>query len=119
MKRLLAIILASLMLLTVITGCSSSEEDKKDKIKGAEIQAFVTTLPESLDPATTYTSADTVRVMGLIYEGLTSIDEKGKLVNALASDWEYEIDERDGLLKLDISITNSRKKNGRSNGEQI
>lgn len=112
MKRLLAIILASLMLLTVITGCSSSEEDKKDKIKGAEIQAFVTTLPESLDPATTYTSADTVRVMGLIYEGLTSIDEKGKLVNALASDWEYEIDERDGLLKLDISITSSRWSDG-------
>lgn len=112
MKRLLAIILASLMLLTVITGCSSSEEDTKDKIKGAEIQAFVTTLPESLDPATTYTSADTVRVMGLIYEGLTTINEKGKLENALAKDWEYDIDERDNLIKLDIYLENSRWSDG-------
>ena len=112
MKRLLAIILACLMLVTVITGCSSSEEDAKDKIKGAEIQAFLTTLPESLDPAAIYTTADTVRVMGLIYEGLTSINENGKLENALASEWEYEIDERDDLLKLDIVLEDSRWSDG-------
>ncbi len=111
MKRLLAILLASMMLLTALAGCSSSDEEK-DEIKGAEIQAFITTLPESLDPASTYTSADTVRVMGLIYEGLTTINEKGKLEKALAKDWEYEIDERDNLLKLDISLANSRWSDG-------
>ncbi|MBP3579819.1 MAG: hypothetical protein J6K12_01085 [Clostridia bacterium] len=110
MKRLLAIILASLMLLTMLTGCSSDEE--KDEIKGAQIQAFITTLPESLDPAAVYTSADTVRVMGLIYEGLTTIDKNGKLENALAKEWEYEIDERDNLLKLDISLADSRWSDG-------
>lgn len=112
MKRLLAIILASLMLVTVLAGCSSSEDEDKKEIKGAEIQAFITTLPESLDPAATYTTADTVRVMGLIYEGLTTLDEKGNLEKALAKDWEYEIDDRDNLLKLDISLVNSRWSDG-------
>lgn len=114
MKRLLAAVLACLTLLAALVGCSSSDETKKkkDEIKGAEIQTFVTTLPESLDPASVYTSADTIKLMGLIYEGLTTIDDNGKLKKAMANDWEYEIDERDNLLKLDITLKSSRWSDG-------
>jgi len=101
------------MLLTALAGCASNEEEEKeDEIKGAEIQMFLTTLPESIDPAASYTAVDTIRIMGLLYEGLTTIDKDGKLEKALAADWEYEIDERDGLLKLQITLTNSRWSDG-------
>ena len=114
MKKLLALILACLLTLTVFTACSSKEdeEEKKNEIKGAEIQMFLTTLPESIDPSAAYTTPDSVRVMGLIYEGLTTITDDGKLENALAKSWEYDIDERDGLLKLEITLENSRWSDG-------
>ncbi len=115
MKRLLAFILAAMMLLACLAGCASSsadEEVEEDEVKGAEIQMFLTTLPESIDPSASYTAADTVRIMGLLYEGLTTIDEDGNLEKALAADWEYEIDERDGLLKLEITLANSRWSDG-------
>lgn len=114
MKKLLALILACLLALTVFTACSSEEdkEEEKNEIKGAEIQMFLTTLPESVDPAAAYTTADSVRVMGLIYEGLTKITDDGKLEKALAKSWEYDIDERDGLLKLEITLENSRWSDG-------
>ncbi len=115
MKKLLAFILASLMILSMFTACSSGETEegeKEEEIKGAEIQMFLTTLPESIDPSAAYTSADSIRIMGLLYEGLTAINEDGKLEKALAKDWEYEIDERDGLLKLEITLENSRWSDG-------
>ncbi len=108
MKRILALALACVLLIPLfITGCGEKEE-----IKGAEVQMFLTTLPANLDPASAYSTADTVKLMGLIYEGLTTIDEKGKLQKAMASDWEYEIDERDDLFKLEIQLKRTRWSDG-------
>lgn len=112
MKKLLALILACLLTLTAFVGCSGDGDEQESKIKGAEIQMYLTTLPESVDPAASYTSPDSVRIMGLLYEGLTKITDDGKLENALAKEWEYEIDERDGLLKLEITLENSRWSDG-------
>lgn len=108
MKKLLALFLAVVLLIPVmLTGCGNDEE-----IKGAEVQMFLTTLPQRLDPAAVYSDADTVKVMGLLYEGLTTLDEKGKVEKALAKDWEYEIDERDNLMKLEIQLEKSRWSDG-------
>ena len=114
MKRILAIILASLLLLSVcagFAGCSSDEEEEEE-LKGAEIQMYLTTLPESLDPAGFYTEPDTIRLMGLLYEGLTTIDEGGEVQNALAADWEYDFNKKTGLLELIITLEDSRWSDG-------
>ena len=85
MKKLLALFLAVVLLIPVmLTGCGNDEE-----IKGAEVQMFLTTLPQRLDPAAVYSDADTVKVMGLLYEGLTTLDEKGKVEKALAPKGEH------------------------------
>ena len=108
MKKLLALVLAVVLLVpAMLTSCGTDEE-----IKGAEIQMFLTTLPQRLDPAAVYSDADTMKVMGLLYEGLTTLNEKGKVEKAIAKDWEYEIDERDNLMKLEIELTKTRWSDG-------
>lgn len=110
MKRLLAIILTSLFILSVFTGCGSSEVE--EEIKGAEISMFLTTLPESIDPSASYASPDDIRIMGLLYEGLTAIGENGKLENALAKRYEYDFNIKTGNLELIIELENSRWSDG-------
>ena len=114
MKRLLALILASLMIVSTLASCggNSEEDKKKDEIKGAEIQMFLTTLPETIDPAASYTTVDQIRLTGLLYEGLTSIDEKGKLSNALLKGYEYDFNQKTGNLELLITLANSRWSDG-------
>lgn len=113
MKRLLALTLACLFVVSALVGCGGEDADKKkDEIKGAEIQMFLTTLPESIDPAASYTTVDHIRYMGLLYEGLTTINEKGKLENALCKSYEYEFNQRTGNLELLITLENSRWSDG-------
>ncbi len=110
MKKFLALFLACLFIVTAFAGCSSG--DKKDNIKGAVVQTYFGNVPTSIDPASVYTTTDVTKIMGLIFEGLTTIDENGKLQKALAKDWECEVDERDGLLKLEITLEDSRWSDG-------
>ena len=107
MKKLLALVLAMLMLVPVmLTGCGEELE------KGAEIQMFLSTVPTTLDPSASYTTTDQIRIMGLIYEGLFTIDDEGKLENALCKEYEYEYDERTGYLDLFITLEDSRWSDG-------
>lgn len=116
MKRLLALILSCLFIASSLVACSGGSDDekekKKDEIKGAEIQMFLTTLPESIDPSASYTTVDHIRLMGLLYEGLTTINEKGKLENALCKSYEYDFNQRTGNLELLITLKNSRWSDG-------
>ena len=115
MKRLLALILVSLMIVSALVSCGGTDEEKekkKDEIKGAEIQMFLTTLPETIDPAASYTTVDQIRLMGLLYEGLTSVDEKGKLSNALLKSYEYDFNQKTGNLELLITLASSRWSDG-------
>lgn len=111
MKKFLALILALVLAVTVIPGCSSNKK-KDDEIKGAVIKTYLSSVPVSIDPSSFYGSADSVKYMGLLFEGLTTIDEKGNLKKALAKEWEYDTDERDGYLKLEITLKNSRWSDG-------
>ena len=64
MKRLLALILACLFIVSSLAACGNNNSDeKKEEIKGAEIQMFLTTLPESIDPSASYTTVDHIRIM--------------------------------------------------------
>ncbi len=111
MKKLLSLLLAVVFVATAFAGCSSDKESKDDD-KGAIIQTFLTVAPSSLDPSAFYASSDTVKLMGLVYEGLTTIDENGKLQKALAKEWEYDVDERDDYLKLEITLNHTRWSDG-------
>ena len=114
MKKLLALILACLFVLSALVSCGGGEDDKKKKeeIKGAEIQMFLAPLPESIDPSAAYTTVDQMRIMGLLYEGLTTVTEKGKLENALCKEYEYEFNQRTGNLEIMVTLESSRWSDG-------
>ncbi len=116
MKRLTALLLAALFLVMPLAGCSSDKQDEQTAIeeedKGAIIQTYLTSAPASIDPSAMYGSSENIKLMGLLYEGLTTINENGKLEKALAKEWEYEIDERDDYMKLEITLNSSRWSDG-------
>ncbi len=115
MKKILSLILAAMLLCTSLVGCSGSDDKKKaakDEDKGAIIQTYLSANPVTIDPSSFYVSAETIKVMGLIYEGLTTVDDNGKVQKALAKEWEYEVDEHDDYLKLEITLKNSRWSDG-------
>ncbi len=89
MKRFIALILVAIMALIALTGCSSLKGEEK----GANISVYMTSYPYCLDPAVVQLDSEVTQIMGLIYEGLTTINSNGKVVGALAEDWYSYYDE--------------------------
>ncbi len=110
MKRLLACMLALLMLMGALTGCSKDTSDK-----GAEISIYLGAEIRNWDPALTYMQDSNVKYFSLVYEGLTRINDKGELENALAKDIKIIEDEEKNEYKMQIELVES----GWSDGRQI
>lgn len=83
MKKFIALTLVTIMALVALAGCSSLKEEEK----GANISIYMSSFPYCLDPAVVQLDADVIQILGLVYEGLTAINENGKVVGALAEDW--------------------------------
>ena len=85
MKKVLAFLLALTMCVSVLfaTGCSKIEEDDPAQ-KGAELEMYLGKKVMNLDPAVAYTDENAVKILSLIFAGLTRLDENGKLKKALA-----------------------------------
>ncbi|MDD4125331.1 MAG: ABC transporter substrate-binding protein [Eubacteriales bacterium] len=97
MKKIVALLLLMCMCIPLFSGCTTLQGDND---KGANISMFITTFPQSLDPAAVQLSADTAMIFSLIYQPLTSINEKGKVEGALAEKWYSYYDKRDELYKM-------------------
>ncbi len=108
MKKVLALLLALTMCLGVLfaTGCSKIAKDDPAQ-KGAELEFYMGKKVMNLDPAVSYTDDNAAKILSLIFEGLTTIDENGKLKKALAKDWEIIEDEKTGKEKLEITINDT------------
>ncbi len=108
MKKVLALLLALTMCLSVVlmTGCSKIAKDDPAQ-KGAELEVYMGKKVMNLDPAVSYTDDNAAKILSLIFEGLTTIDENGKLKKALAKDWEIIEDEKTGETKLEITINDT------------
>lgn len=92
MKRIIALALAALFVLTVFTGCAERDEDDK----GAVIPIYISKEPRSFDPIPMIYEAETVLNTGMLFEGLTYLDEDGDVKKGVAKDWYTKIDEDRG-----------------------
>ncbi len=102
MKKLVSLMLVCLMLAATLSGCAVDPEDK-----GAIIPVSISKEMKAYDPVPMIYDAELVMNTGLLYEGLTVINENGKVEKGLAKDWYTKIDEERGEYWLYFEIEDS------------
>lgn len=108
MKKVLSLLLCLAILTLALVGCEQEEEDK-----GAAIPVYLTTEIKNFDPAYAYTDEASMKVLGLVYEGLTTVDAKGKIKGAAAKSWKYKTVPEDDLYMLEFTLNTSAWSDGR------
>ena len=105
MKRVFAMLLATAMLAVALCSCTTVVYDDDGDIKypGAVIDIYLGTKPSNLDPAVAYTDENAVKILSLIFQGLTKINSKGKLEKALAKKWVKSVN-ADGYTTLTVTL---------------
>lgn len=87
MKKVLALTLCLCICFLFLTSCGLADDEK-----GANIHVYLADFPQTLDPALVQANSDVTQLLSLLFEPLTSIDEDGKVVGALAEDWYSSYD---------------------------
>lgn len=111
MKRLLALLLCLVMVVSVMAGCGKKDEEDK----GAIIRTYMTSNIYNFDPIYAYIDDAATKIMGMVYEGLFTINAKGKVEKALCKDYKIVEDEENDIYKMEVTI----KKTGWSDGREV
>ncbi len=116
-KRLISLLLSAVLMLSMLASCNNSDDEnmpaeEEEQDKGAIIEMYFGQMPRDFDPTNFATDSDEYQITALIYEGLTGIDKNGKVYGIGAEEWEYEVDERDGELKLLMKLKSSKWSDG-------
>lgn len=108
MKKWLSLLLCLAMFVTMMAGCSEEDEDK-----GAAIPVYISTEILDFDPTNALTDEASLKVLGMVFEGLTRIDEKGKVVGAAAKSWKYKSVPDEDYYMLEFTLNTSAWSDGR------
>ena len=82
--------------------------------KGAIVNVYIGNEISDYDPALAYTDDSAVKVLGLIYEGLTRINDKGKVENAMMKSYKIIEKPDKNEYKMEITIKDSKWSDGRA-----
>ena len=108
MKKIISLLMVVVMLLGAMAVLSSCNK------KGAEVKIYLGDQLYDLDPALAFVNDDLTRVLSLIYEPLFVLNEKGKVVNALAKDYKIIEDEEKGLYQMEITLRETYWNDGKN-----
>ena len=100
MKRIVALLVCLVMLCPSMIACQKRSETDMGPI----FNAYIGCEPYVLDPQINHTDDDAVQLMSLIFEGLTKINSKGKVENALLKSYTYTKDETKGEYTLTLTL---------------
>ena len=110
MKKALALVLCIVILACgVLTSCVDLENEDK----GATIPVYMSSEIRDFDPANAMTDEASVKILSLVYEGLTKVNEKGKVVGSAAKSWTYKKDELNGTYVLQFELYENYWSDGR------
>ncbi len=110
MKKIVSLLLAAFMLVTLLAGCGSTlEEDEK----GYTINVYLTSELSDYDPALAYTNDAAVKLLGLVYEGLTRINDKGQVENALLKSYKIIEKPEKNDYRIQLTIRDTKWSDGR------
>lgn len=109
MKKIITLLLCVIMLACSLTSCIRTTSE----YKGVEIPIYLSDPLYTLDPAYAYLDDGAVKVLSLIYEGLYTLDDKGKPVEAMAKGYETYTD-RDGNFVCEFELNETKWNDGRT-----
>jgi len=99
MKRVISLALCLLVLLTALVGCAKKDADDK----GAYVTMYLTDAVYNFDPARAYENESTLKIVGLLFEPLFTLDDNGKVKKALAK--SYKIDKEENSMIITLAET--------------
>lgn len=115
MQKVFALILTATIMFAALSGCAKRDPDDK----GASINMYLASDPSNLnlDPAKMLYSSEAVKFIGLVFEGLTVMDEDGKIKKGagMAKDWRIIEDEEKQIYKMQFDL----KDTGWSDGTPV
>lgn len=112
MKKILALALCMVMVALPLVSCGKGSVTLDSLDKGDIFHAYITGDLYSFDPGKDLTDESSVKLLGLLYEGLFRLDEKGKVVKALAKDVKIVENEAKGEYKMQITIRPTKWSDG-------
>ena len=112
MKRVVALTLCLVMAVLSLASCGGGSIATDAENKGDIFNAYITGDMFSFDPGKDFTDDNASKMLGLIYEGLFRLDEKGKLENALAKSVKVIEDEAKGEYKMQITLKETKWSDG-------
>jgi len=109
MKKALSLILAMLMCVTILAGCTTLEEGDK----GAIIDMYLTTEVYNFDPQRSVIDDAQLKILRLLYDGLTTIGEDGKWKKDLMKSYTVDVDDGEEFIIL-VTLNDTRWSDGRT-----
>lgn len=105
MKKLIALALCLIMILSAFAGCASNEDDGQKKEEeevdpGAYIRMYITEPIYNFDPALAYGNEAALRIVSLLYDNLFVLGENGKPEKSLVKN--YDIDKKTNSITLTL-----------------
>ncbi len=114
MKKIVSLMLAVVMLAAALAGCTTLKKLPDGSYdKGAVIEMYIAGEVYNFDPQISITDENMLKVMSLLYEGLTRINSKGKWEKALMKDYTKKPNDRDGYSVI-ITLKKTKWTDGRS-----
>ncbi len=109
MKRVLALVLALVMVVCCFASCSTLEGEDK----GAIITVYFGDQIYDFDPTQSYTNDAVAQLTTLMFEGLTVLDSKGDWKKGMMESYKM-VEGEDGEEKLQITLRESKWSDGRT-----
>ncbi len=109
-KRIIAIILCAVMLMSCLVACAKKDDEKVDP--GAYITMYLTDDVYDFDPANAYYNTDAVNVVSLMFDTLFTLNDDGKVKKSLVDDYDFFVDKRTGEHYMEITLKQTYWSNG-------
>ncbi len=113
MKKTLSLLLVLLMLASVLVSCGGNIPPDAE-IKGAQITLYLANEIRDFDPGKVVLDDDAADVMNLVYSGLVSINDEGKVNYDLMEEYTTEYDKVRGTYKMYITLKETKWSDGRN-----
>jgi len=109
MKRIIALILCLLMSVACLFGCGVDKDEK-----GQKIPVYLSEQVTNLDPAYALLDDNGTQIVSMLFEGLTKIDENGKVVNAMAKSWKIIEEPEEDYYAIEVELKQTGWSDGRT-----